>query len=121
MDLKSNNVFINAEQKEVKELVVADFGIGISRRFHQFRIEHRFATPGVGAPEQFTTIALKTSDIYALGKLSIQIIFPWDTFWGIMGTPVDQSQIEQFRNADTIFKKFHDLVSSMLKVKWDTD
>ena len=27
-DLKSNNVFINVEQDEVKELVVADFGIG---------------------------------------------------------------------------------------------
>ena len=33
-----------------------------------------------------------------------------------MGTPVDQSQIEKFRSAHAIFRKFHDLVSSMLEV-----
>ena len=116
-DLKSNNVFVNVEQDEVKELVVADFGIG---SFY-YNVIHHCGTPGVGSPEQFTSRANRESDIFALGKLSVQIIFPWDTFWGIMGTPVDQSAIEKFRKTHKIFEKFHDLVSGMLQVGRDRD
>ena len=115
-DLKSDNVFVNVEQDEVKELVVADFGIG-----SEGRVTHHRGTPGVGSPEQFTSRAFWESDIFALGKLSVQIIFPWDTFWGIMGTPVDQSAIEKFRKTHKVFEKYHDLVSAMLKVERDRD
>ena len=117
-DLKSNNVFINVEQDQVKELVVADFGIGEQGEGY---VDHHCGTPGVGSPEQFTSGASWESDIFALGKLSVQIIFPWDTFWGIMGTPVDQSKIDKFRQTHKVFEKFHDLVSSMLKVGRDTE
>ena len=117
-DLKSNNIFVNVEQDEVKELVVADFGIGSGSDGF---VSHHYGTPGVGSPEQFTIIAYRHSDIYALGKLSVQIIFPWDTFWGIMGTPVDQSAIEKFRKTHEVFEKFHDLVSEMLQVGRDRD
>ena len=117
-DLKAMNIFVDVEQNDVKEIVIADFGIG---REGGFIADHHYGTPGVGSPEQFTTYAYTESDIFSLGKLSVQIVFPWDTFWGIMGTPVDQSAIDKFRNAHPIFKKFHDLVSSMLEVKRDTD
>ena len=116
-DLKSNNVFVNVEHDEVKELVVADFGIGDRTAV----VSHHCGTPGFGSPEQFTTYADEPSDIFALGKLSVQIIFPWDTFWGIMGTPVDQSAIEKFRKTHKIFEKYHDLVSAMLQVGRDRD
>ena len=116
LDLKSNNVFVNVENDEVKELVVADFGIGSGDGY----VDHHFGTPGVGSPEQFTSTAHQDSDIFAFGKLSVQIIFPWDTFWGIMGTPVDQSAIEKFRKTHKVFEKFHDLVSAMLQVGRDT-
>ena len=116
MDLKSNNVFINVEQDEVKELVVADFGIG-----EEGIVSHHCGTPGVGSPEQFITYASRESDIFSLGKLSVQIVFPWDTFWGIMGTPVDQSKIDKFRQTHNVFEKFHNLVSSMLEVGRDTE
>ena len=113
-DLKSNNVFVNVENDEVKELVVADFGIG-----SDYEVPHHCGTPGVGSPEQFTTHARPESDIFALGKLFVQIIFPWDTFWGIMGDPVDQSAIEKFRKTHTIFEEYHELVSGMLQVGRD--
>ncbi len=117
MDLKGQNIFVDVEQGKIKELVIADFGIGKWAG----SVTHHFGTPGCGSPEQFTSEAMKKSDIFSLGKLSLQIIFPMDTFWGIMGSPVDQSAIDKFRNAHPIFKKFHDLVSSMLEVKRDTD
>ena len=116
-DLKSNNVFVNVEQDQVKELVVADFGIGSGGT----DVGHHCGTPGCGSPEQFTSIANQDSDIFSLGKLSVQIIFPWDTFWGIMGTPVDQSAIDKFRTTHQVFEKYHNLVSSMLQVGRDTD
>jgi len=116
-DLKGQNIFLDVEHREIKELVIADFGIGSDYG----GVAHHCGTPGVGSPEQFTAYAHQESDIFSLGKLSVQIIFPLDTFWGIMGSPVDQSAIDKFRNAHPIFKKFHDLVSSMLEVKRDTD
>ena len=119
-DLKSHNIFVDVEHGEIKELVIADFGIGDVMNWRS-KLSHHCGTPGVGSPEQFTASANRESDIFSLGKLSVQIIFPWDTFWGIMGTPVDQSAIEKFRNAHPVFKKFHDLVTSMLEVKRDTD
>ena len=115
-DLKAQNIFIDVDEGNVKELVVADFGIGSS-----WPVDHLCGTPGVGSPEQFTTHSRKESDVFSLGKLAVQIIFPWDTFWGIMGTPVNQSAIDEFRNAHAIFKRFHDLISSMLEVKHDMD
>ena len=116
-DLKSNNVFVNIEQDEVKELVVADFGIGSGYG----GVVHHCGTPGCGSPEQFTSMANWKSDIFSLGKLSVQIIFPWDTFWGIMGTPVDQSAIDKFRTTHQVFEEYHNLISSMLQVGRDTD
>jgi len=106
------NIFVDVDQNDVKEIVIADFGIG--REYSG--VDHHCGTPGVGSPEQFTSRADRQSDIFALGKLSIQILFPWDTFWGIMGTPVDQSKIDKLRRTHKVFEKFHDLVSSMLKV-----
>ena len=116
-DLKSNNVFVNVEHDEVKELVIADFGIGNADE----NADDHCGTPGVGSPEQFTTYAWTESDVFALGKLSVQMIFPWDTFWGIMGTPVDQSAIDKFRKTHKVFEKYHDLVSAMLLVGQDRD
>ena len=116
-DVKSNNVYVSLEQNDVKELVVADFGIGSGDEY----VYHHYGTPGFGAPEQFTSAAYQESDIFALGKLSLQIIFPFDTFWAIIGTPVDQSAIEKFRKTHKVFEKFHDLVSAMLQVGRDRD
>ena len=116
-DLKAMNIFVDVEQNDVKELVIADFGIGKEGGI----VVHHCGTPGVGSPEQFTSSAFQESDIFSLGKLSVQIVFPWDTFWGIMGTPVDQSAINKFRQTHKVFEKFHDLVSSMLKVGRDTE
>ena len=121
-DLKAMNIFVDVEQNDVKELVIADFGIGNDGlREGGGIVDHHCGTPGVGSPEQFTTLAWRESDIFSLGKLSVQIVFPWETFWGIMGTPVDQSKIDKFRQTHKVFKKFHDLVSSMLKVGRDTE
>ena len=47
-DLKSNNVFINVEQDQVKELVVADFGIGIPGERH-YR-DTLFESPSLSNP-----------------------------------------------------------------------
>ena len=116
-DLKAMNIFVDEEQNDVKEIVIADFGIG---KDDFGGVDHHFGTPGVGSPEQFTSNTCEATDIFSLGKLCVQIIFPWNTFWGIIGTPVDQSAIDKFRNAHPIFKKFHDLVSSMLEVNRDT-
>ena len=117
-DLKGMNIFVDVEQNDVKELVIADFGIGAEQGYS---IHHHCGTPGVGSPEQFTSLARQESDIFSLGKLSLQIIFPWDTFWGIIGSPVDQSQIDKFRKTHKLFEKFHNLISSMLKVGLDKD
>ena len=119
MDLKAMNIFVDVEQNDVKEIVIADFGIG--EKGTGTYVGLHFGTPGVGSPEQFISRASRKSDIFSLGKLSVQIVFPWETFWGIMGTPVDQSKIDKFRQTHKVFKKFHNLVSLMLKVRWDTE
>ena len=117
-DLKAMNIFVDGEHNDVKELVIADFGIGKDAVVYT---GGHFGTPGVGSPEQFTSRASRQSDIFSLGKLSVQIVFPLDAFWGIIGSPADQLQIEKFRNTHKVFENFHDLVSSMLKVKRDTE
>ena len=111
-DIKSQNIFVNVKQGDIEDVVIADFGIA-STSF----VDHHCGTPGVGSPEQFTSSAVKESDVFSLGKVFVQIIFPWDTFWGIMGTPVDQSAIEKFRKTHKVLQKFHDLISSMLEVE----
>ena len=47
-DLKSNNVFVNVEQDEVKELVVADFGIGSERA----SVDHHCGSPSESSPSE---------------------------------------------------------------------
>ena len=124
MDLKSQNIYVDFEQEKINDLVIADFGIGDNAgpvRVGPIRVDHHCGTPGVGAPEQFISTAGRASDIFALAKLSVQIIFPLDTSWGIIGTPVYQSQIDSIFENSSIFKQFHDLVSSMLEVKRYTD
>ena len=114
-DLKAMNIFVDIDHNDVQELAIADFGIGNADK----NADDHCGTPGVGSPEQFTTYASRGSDIFSLGKLSVQIIFPWDTYWGIMGTSVEQRQIDKFRNTHKVFEKFHDLILSMLKVGQD--
>ena len=124
MDLKSQNIYVDFEQEKINDLVIADFGIGDNAgpvRVGPIRVDHHCGTPGVGAPEQFISTAGRASDIFALGKLFVQIIFPLDTSWGIIRTPVNQSQIDSIFENSSIFKQFHDLVSSMLEVKRCTD
>ena len=38
-----------------------------------------------------------------------------------MGKAVDESSIDKFKTTHEVFEKYHNLISSMLKVRRDTD
>ena len=111
-DLKTTNIYVGLRNGEWDgQLVVADYGIG-----RQAFIQHHCGTPGFGSPEQFSFYASEQSDIFALGKMAIQIIFPVDKASTILENPMTEATIRAFRNHHPILEKFHDLLSRMLQV-----
>ena len=117
-DIKASNIFIgvNSGSKWNGELVIGDFGIG-----KQSGSSSRRGTPGFSPPEQFTSQAFREGDIYALGKLSILIVFEWEVAWKIISNPLQPdwaltSELLFTNGRNELFRIFHSLITTMLKV-----
>ena len=92
LDLKPSNILINLDDdgKWNEDLVLTDFGLSgtIDTAAGQC------GTPGFGSPEQFLGKVHPKSDNYALAKVAVIILFPWNVAWDLLSKPVSNLQLE---------------------------
>ena len=94
LDIKPSNVLINLKDNgewDYKcDLVLTDFGLSgtIDSAVGQC------GTPGFGSPEQFLGQVHLKSDNFALGKMAVLILFPWDVAWDLLSRPIWATELK---------------------------
>ena len=101
------------DQWDGKTVVLADFGL--STTFD--RLEGNCGTPGYGSPEQFLGQPSKKSDNYAVGKLGVMTIFPWQSAWNFLAQPLKKGEISEMERSK-LLKPFHRIISDLLNVSY---
>ena len=116
LDIKPSNIMLRLSDDKTwdKETVVlTDFGLATN-----FDILYGFAgTPGYGSPEQFLGTPSETSDNFAVGKLIIITIFPWNVGWNFLRQPITDESDKQMANEKKL-KPFYEMISSLLNVSF---
>ena len=91
LDVKPSNILINLKDgKWNGDLVLTDFGISGTVD----SATGRKGTPGCGSPEQFVGKIHQKSDMFALGKLAVLLLFPWNKAWDLLARPKDADSRE---------------------------
>ena len=94
---------------EVGNLVLADFGLSGDLG----TCSKNAGTPGFASPEQMIGQVHQKSDLYALGKLAIMILFDWNTAWSLIAQPKTELELRSEGIYGTNFKK---IIADFLKV-----
>jgi serine/threonine protein kinase len=124
LDVKLSNVLINYDSNIIKKilsmkkwnsadrnnLVLADFGLSGDIA----TCSKNAGTPGVASPEQMIGKVHRKSDLYSLGKLSIMILFEWDTAWALIAQPKTKAELKDEKIHGTEMQK---CIASLLQVK----
>ena len=116
LDVKPSNIMLakdSNDQWDGKTVVLADFGL--STTFD--RLKGNCGTPGYGSPEQFLGQPSKKSDNYAIGKLSVMTMFPWQSAWNFLAQPLKKGEISEVENSK-LLSPFHEMISSLLNVSF---
>ena len=111
LDLKPSNIFINLLNGmwDGKTLKLADFGL--CRK--SSNLDGRMGTPAFGSPEQFEGNPHRKSDNYALGKMAILILLPWNIGWNLMTQPLTTDEFDQH---PAKFDEICKIISKLLRV-----
>ena len=111
LDLKPSNIFIKLTNGiwDGITLKIADFGL--ARKTSD--LFGRMGTPAFGSPEQFEGRPNSKSDNFALGKMAIMILNPWQTAWNLMAQPLTESE---FNNHPARKDQKCQIISKLLKV-----
>ena len=123
LDLKPSNILIMYDTNilqnvtspkkwnsaEVGNLVLADFGLSGDLG----TCSKNAGTPGFASPEQMIGQVHQKSDLYALGKLAIMILFDWNTAWSLIAQPKTELELRSEGIYGTNFKK---IIADFLKV-----
>ena len=121
LDLKPSNILIKYDtfaklfrwkkwnSAKVGNLVLADFGLSGDLG----TCSKNAGTPGFASPEQMIGQVHQKSDLYALGKLAIMILFDWNTAWSLIAQPKTELELRSEGIYGTNFKK---IIADFLKV-----
>ena len=93
-----------------KNLVLADFGLSGDLK----TCSKNAGTPGFGSPEQMIGRVHPKSDLYALGKLAIIILFEWDVAWSLLAKPKTGFELKAENIHGTKFQK---IIADLLQVQ----
>ena len=109
LDLKPSNIFINLNNGkwDRKTLKIADFGLCRNNS----DLVGRMGTPGFGSPEQFDGHPHLKSDNFAVGKMAIMILHPWQIAWNLMAQPLTEAEYNNHpAKNDQICRQIADLL-----------
>ena len=96
--------------KHQDNLVLADFGLSGDLT----TCSKNAGTPGFGSPEQMIGKVHQKSDLYALGKLAILILFDWNVAWSLIASPKTKSELKAEKIHGTKLQK---IIADLLQVK----
>ena len=119
LDIKPSNIFINYNKDRIwdstdqSNLVLADFGLSGDIGWFIGSCSENAGTPGWASPEQMIGKIHQSSDLYALGKLAIMVLFPWDVAWSILAHPKTESELQK---EQIVGSDLHLIISTYLQV-----
>ena len=114
LDIKPSNIMLRLSDDKTwdqETLVLTDFGLATNFDI----LSGNAGTPGYGSPEQFLGRPSKTSDNFAIGKLIIITIFPWNVGWNFLRQPITDENDKQIANEKNL-KPLYEMILSLLNV-----
>ena len=112
LDLKPANIFINVMADgswDKKTLKIADFGL--ARKSTD--LIGSMGTPAFGSPEQFEGRPDLKSDNFAIGRMAIMILYPWDIAWHLIAQPLSA---EEYNNHPARIDEKCQIIAGFLEV-----
>ena len=116
LDVKPSNIMLSKDANDAwdgQTVILADFGLSTSFD----RLSGNSGTPGYGSPEQFLGAPSIKSDNYAVGKLCVMILFPWQSAWNFLAQPLKKGEISKIERS-IFLKPFHRTISDLLNVSY---
>ena len=113
LDIKPSNIMLklNGDQWDGETIVITDFGLCSPID----ALTGMAGTPGFGSPEQFIGQPSQKSDNYAVGKLAVMVMFPWQLAWNLLAQPLGKEQISEVEKSP-LLSPFHKIISDLLNV-----
>jgi len=114
LDIKPSNIMLDLSGNgnwNRETVILTDFGL--CTKFEVLSGEA--GTPGYGSPEQFLGRPTEQSDNFAVGKLGIITMFPWEDAWHLLRQPLKDGEGNPVTSIPEL-KIFHEAISSLLDV-----
>ena len=114
LDIKPANIMLKLKnnQWDGQTVVITDFGLCSPYK----TLSGTAGTPGYGAPEQFIGRPSQTSDNYAVGKLGLMVMFPWQLAWNLLTQPLKKGEISNIEKNPNL-RQYHQIISQLLNVR----